>query len=122
MTMPIVEYFADPSNGRRGLGASIRLDSGDRYIVNLSRYSVRVKARSALFGPVLYKEKDPYKIARTAAALIALFPDNLLPAGFTNPALIAFANAIMHCATGEEVSVLCNEAISRATERGLLSK
>jgi hypothetical protein len=120
--MPAVVYFADPSNRRPGRGATIRLDSGELCIVSLARTGVWVKARSGLFGPVLYKEKDLYKAARTGIALMALFPDSLLPPGFTDPVLIAFANAIMHCSTCGEVSVLCNEAVSRATKRGFLSE
>lgn len=113
--MPKVLYFSDPSNKRPGVGATIRLDSGEPCIVSIAQSSVRVKkTRLGFFGTLLYQEKDVYKTASTARALSFIYPKNLLPPGFTNPILRVFANAIMHCSTCAEVSVVLNEAVTRS--------
>jgi hypothetical protein len=72
------------------------------------------KTRLGFFGAVLYEEKVVYKAAMTAKALSFLYPKSLLPSGFINPILRAFANAIMHCSTCAEVSIVLNEAVARA--------
>jgi hypothetical protein len=111
--MPTLLYFADSPAG--GCGATIRLDSGEPCLLSVAQSSVFVrKSRFGIFGPVLYRERVIYNSAKTAQALASLFPDNLLPAGFKNPVLRAFANAIMHCASCAEVTVTLNEAIARA--------
>jgi hypothetical protein len=60
-----------------------------------------------------------YRVALTGMALGSLYPDSLLPDGFTDPVLSAFANAILHCSTAPEVSVVFNEAILEAEKLGL---
>jgi TPR repeat protein len=112
--MPKVIYFADPSNRHPGLGATIRLDSGEPCLISIAQGGVRVrKSRHGWLGPVLYDEKVVYKAASTAQALSLLFPDSLLPSGFTNPVLSSFANAVLHCSTCAEVAIVLNEAIPR---------
>jgi hypothetical protein len=119
--VPKVLYFSDPSNKRPGLGATIRLDSGEPCIVSIAQSGVRVKkTRLGFFGAVLYEEKVVYKAALTAKALSFLYPNNLLPPGFTNPVLRAFANAIMHCSTCAEVSIILNEAVARAERQAVI--
>lgn len=79
---------------------------------------VRVKkSRTGLFGQTLYNVRDAHKTAATARALTYLYPNSQLPAGFTDPMLCAFANAILHCATCSEVAVVLNEAVSRADKQ-----
>jgi hypothetical protein len=109
MMVPKLLYFAD--GGRRGLGATIRLDSGEPCLISCAQTGVRVKkTRYGFLGPILFEEKSAYRAARTAMTLDDQFPDSLLPPGFTNPVLKAFANAILHCATCAEVTVILNEA------------
>jgi len=113
--MPKVLYFSDPSNGRPGLGATIQLDSGEPCLMSISPGWVRVKkSRTGLFGPTLYNVRDVQETYETAKALALLFPDSLLPAGFTDPMLSAFANAILHCATCNDVAITLNGAIREA--------
>jgi hypothetical protein len=57
------------------------------------------------------------KTYETAKSLALLFPDNLLPPGFTDPVLTAFANAILHCATSGEVAIMLNGAIEKADSK-----
>jgi hypothetical protein len=110
--MPTLLHFADPSNRRPGLGATIRLDSGELCSLSIARIGAIVRrSRFGFFGPVLYQEKNLYQVAATAAALTDRFPDNLLPAGFTDPVLSAFANAIFHCSTCAQVSIILNGAL-----------
>lgn len=110
--MPKVLYFSDPSNKRPGIGATIRLDSGEPCLISVAKNWVRVrKSRLGFLGPLLYDEKDA---AETANALALLFPDDLLPPGFTNPILRAFANAVLHCSTCAEAAVALNEAVAKA--------
>jgi hypothetical protein len=116
--MPKVLFFSDPSNGRPGLGATIRLDSGEPCLMSISPGWVRVKkSRTGLFGPTLYNVRDVQKTYETAKALALLFPDSLLPPGFTDPVLSAFANAILHCATCSEVAIILNGAIEEADRK-----
>jgi hypothetical protein len=37
LDMPKVLYFADPSNGRSGLGATIQLDSGEPCLISIAQ-------------------------------------------------------------------------------------
>lgn len=116
--MPKVLFFSDPSNGRPGLGATIQLDSGEPCLMSISPGWVRVKkSRTGLFGSTLYNVRNAHKTAETARALIYLYPNSQLPAGFTDPILCAFANAILHCATCSEVAVVLNEAVARADKQ-----
>jgi len=79
---------------------------------------VRVKkSRTGLFGPTLYNVRDVQKTYETAEALALLFPDSLLPPGFTDPVLSAFANAILHCANCGEVAIILNGAIEQAESK-----
>ncbi len=116
--MPKVLFFSDPSNGRPGLGATIRLDSGEPCYMSIAPGWIRVKkSRFGLFGPTLYNVRDVRKTYETAKALALLFPDSLLPPGFTDPVLSAFANAILHCPTCDEVAFVLGEAIARADSK-----
>jgi hypothetical protein len=113
-SMPTLLHFADSSDHRWGLGATIRLDSGEPCLLSIAQSGVRVKkSRLGFFGPVLYNEKSTYQAALTANALSLLFPDSLLSPGFRNPVLCAFTNAILHCSTCAEVAITLNEAIAR---------
>jgi hypothetical protein len=116
--MGTVLFFSDPSNGRPGLGATIRLDSGEPCLMSIAPGWVRVKrSRMGLFGRTLYNVRNVQKTAETAKALTYLYPDSLLPTGFTDPTLCAFANAILHCATCNDVATVLNEAVTRADEQ-----
>jgi hypothetical protein len=111
--VPKVIYFADVSNGRPGRGATIRLDSGESCLISVAQTGVRVKkSRFGFIGAVLYNEKNVYKAAATAKALSERFPNSLLPPGFSDPVLSAFANAVLHCSTCAEVAVTLNEALN----------
>ncbi len=82
---------------------------------NIAPGWVRVKqSRTGLFGRTLYNVRNVHKTAETAKALTYLYPDSLLPPGFTDPTLCAFANAILHCATCSGVAIVLNEAVARA--------
>jgi hypothetical protein len=117
--MPKVLFFAEPSNGRPGLGATIRLDSGEPCLISIAQTGVRVKkTRFGFLGPVLYNEENVYRAAATARALSERFPNNLLPAEFSNPVLRAFANAVLHCSTCAEVAVTLNEALGAVQSMG----
>ena len=99
----------------RGRGITDRFDNSEPCTLSIARASVRVrKSRYGLFGATLYEEKVVYKSARTALALAYLYRDYLLPPGFNDPVLRAFANAIMHCGSCSEVSAVLNEAVARA--------
>jgi hypothetical protein len=121
--MPKVLFFSDPSNGRpprafRALGATIRLDSGEPCSMSIAPGWVWVKkSRFGLFGRTLYNVRNVHKTAETAKSLTYLYPDSLLPTGFTDPTLCAFANAILHCATCNDVATVLNEAVTRADEQ-----
>jgi hypothetical protein len=116
--MAQVLFFSDPSNGRPGLGATIRLDSGEPCLMSIAPGWVRVKkSRTGLFGPTIYNERNGPKTSKTAKALTFLYPNSLLPPGFTDPVLCAFANAILHCSTCGEVATVLNKAIVRADIR-----
>ena len=63
----------------------------------------------SFFGATLYREKNVYKAAKTAAALDSLFPRRAVPVDFRNPVLAAFTNAVWHCSSAAEVAVKLNE-------------
>lgn len=112
--MPKVLFFSDPSNGRPGLGATIRLDSGEPCMISIAADWVRVKkTRWGLWGQLLFAAKDARVSKHTAVNLRNQFPNNLLPPGFTDRLLIAFANAVMHCKTADEVARVLNDARKR---------
>jgi hypothetical protein len=116
--MSKVLLFSDPSNGRPGLGATILLDSGEPCVMSVAPGWVRVKqSRTGLFGRTLYNVRNVRKTAETAKALTYLYPNSLLPTGFTDPTLCAFANAILHCVTCNDVATVLNEAVTRADEQ-----
>lgn len=108
--MPRLLHFADPSKRRPGRGATIRLDSGEPCTISIARSGVRVKKSrfGVYFGPLLYNEGNLHKVALTAEALSRQFPTSLLPPGFTDPVLRAFANAIFHCSSCAEVAITLN--------------
>jgi hypothetical protein len=119
--VPTIIYFADPSNGRPGRGATIRLDGGEPCLISIAQTGVRVKkSRYGWFGPILYNERNVYKAASTAMALSFLYRENQLPAGFTDPVLRSFTNAVLHCSTCAEVAVILNEAVVKAKAQGLM--
>ena len=64
----------------------------------------------SILGATLYNEKNLYLAAKTAATLDTIFPDKIPALKFRNPVLSAFANAIWHCSSAAEVSIVCNEA------------
>jgi hypothetical protein len=68
---------------------------------------------SRVMWTTLYRERNHIKVATVALALQDEFPDILLPAGFTEFKLIAFANAVLHCRTCAEVSTTLNKAAAR---------
>ncbi len=109
-------YSSDSRTGGRGI--TVRFENGEPYILSIAQSGVRVrKTRDGFFGPTLYEEKVVYNSARTALALAYLYQDYLLPPGFNDPVLRAFANAIMHCGNCSEVSAVLNEAVARAEKR-----
>jgi hypothetical protein len=59
-------------------------------------------------GPTLYNEKNVYKNAQATQALSLMFPEPTHPLSFKNPVLTAFANAIWHCSSASEVSIVLN--------------
>jgi hypothetical protein len=55
--------------------------------------------------------------AQRTGALAYLFPERLFPNGITNLNLRAFFNAILHCRSAVEVSVILNEAVQLAEKK-----
>jgi hypothetical protein len=114
--MATVLHFADSRAG--GCGATIKLPSGDPCFLSIARSSVLVKkSRFGFMGSILYRESNVYKSARTAMALAYLFPEDKTPAGITNPILRSFFNALLHCDSPAEISILLNEAVQRAERK-----
>lgn len=113
--MATVLYFADPSNGRPGRGATIRLDSGEACTVSFAPDGIRMKAsRFGWFGRTIFRERNPHRVRLLAIVLECRFPSCVLPDGFTDPILRAFANAIMHCANCSGVATTVTEAVAEA--------
>ena len=101
----------------KGVGATVRLPSGEPCFLSIAQSSVLVKkSRFGFLGSVLYREPDPYKSARTAMALAYLYPDDKTPADITNPILRSFFNTLLHCENAAEVCVTLNEAVRRAEQ------
>jgi len=107
-----------------GCGATIKLDSKEVVVISIAQTGVLVRSivvgkglirffLSSFFGPKLYDENNVYKNARAAQSLSIIFPQqaNL---SFKNPVLTAFANAVWHCSTAAEVSILLSETLANA--------
>jgi hypothetical protein len=98
----------------------IELDSKEFCIVSIAEVGVVVRAYRAggyftqlvgsFVGPVLYREKDFYAAAKTAAVLATRFPEQDASLAFRNPVLRAFANAVWHCSNAPEVMLALNDA------------
>ena len=114
--MATIRHFAD--SRAKGVGATVRLPSGEPCFLSIAQSSVLVKkSRFGFLGSVLYREPDPYKSARTAMALAYLYPDDKTPANITtNTVLRSFFNALLHCENAAEVCVTLNEAVRRAEQ------
>jgi hypothetical protein len=113
------------SSETMGCGATIKLDNGEVVWVSIARVGVLVRHwgmsggffktfLNSIVGATLYNEKNVYKGAQTAMALRLEFPDRApeLPR-FKNPALSSFANAIWHCKSAAQVSIVFNEAAAK---------
>jgi hypothetical protein len=107
-----------------GCGATIELESEDICMISIAQSGVLVRSYrkglfgalfGSFFGPVLYNEKNVYKAAQTAMALRSLFPNQNPTLIFLNSILSAFANAVWHCSSAAEVSIVLNEAIAKAS-------
>jgi TPR repeat protein len=112
------------SSETAGCGATIELDNKDVVFVSIAQTGVLVRLinirgglikniMSNLFGPTLYNEKNVFKNAKTAEALSTIFPEETSFLSFKNPVLTAFANAIWHCSSAAEVSIVLNDTIAR---------
>lgn len=101
-----------------GCGATLELGSKETCLVSVAQTGVLVKGYRgrfgrfmiSFFGATLYRERNVYNAANTAAALDALFPQRAVPVAFRNPVLAAFTNAVWHCSSAAEVAVKLNEA------------
>jgi hypothetical protein len=103
-----------------GNRATIELDSKEVCIVTVVESGVVVRAYRAhgflarlvgpFIGPVLYREKDIYAAAKTAAVLAARFPEQNEVLAYRNPVLRALANAVWHCSNAAEVMLALNDA------------
>ena len=112
------------SSETAGCGATIELDNKEVVFVSIAQTGVLVRLwnmrgglikslMSNWFGQNLYNEKNVYKNAKTSKALSIMFPEQTPSLYFKNPVLTAFANAIWHCSSAAEVSIVLNEAIGR---------
>ena len=79
LTMPKLVY----SSEKLGCGATIELDSGDTCMISVAQSEVLVRsykkgllggASGSFFGPILYKEHNVFRAAKTAAALHSRVP------------------------------------------------
>jgi hypothetical protein len=103
------------SDGKHTCYANVQLDSGDPCYISVAQTGVIVKkSRIGLFGAALYKESVVYKAAMTAKALDHLYPNSRTPPGLNNPVLKAFTNAVLHCSSPTEVTLVLNQAIDTA--------
>jgi hypothetical protein len=112
------------SSEAAGCGATIELDNGEVVYVSIAQTGVLVRLWnmkggliksiiSNFLGPKLYNESVVYKNAEAARALSLAFPDEIPSLNFRNPVLAAFANAIWHCSSAAEVSIILNEAATK---------
>lgn len=110
-----------------GCGATIKLDSGEVVYVSIAKVGVLVRhvdatggffktVMSNFFGAKLYSESSVYKNAQTSHALMLMFPDQSPELRFKNPVLSTFSNAIWHCGSAAEVTIVLNEAASKISE------
>jgi hypothetical protein len=113
------------SSETAGCGATIELDNTEVVFVSIAQTGVLVRLIdlkggliktlvSNWFGPTLYNEKNVFKNAEAAQALSIMFPEEAPSLSFKNPVLTAFANAIWHCSSAAEVSIVLNEALAKA--------
>ncbi|MGP0059165.1 MAG: hypothetical protein ACLPID_07755 [Beijerinckiaceae bacterium] len=106
-----------------GCGATIELDSTEICIISVAQSGVLVRSHKkqsqkwilgrllgSFYGSKIYNQTDVYKAAKTALALADLYPEPNASLVFQNPVLSAFANAVWHCSSAAEVSVVLNEA------------
>src|SRR3954453_11873666 len=110
-----------------GCGATIELDNKEVIILSIAQTGILVRRSdmqagfikrilSSFFGPKLYNEQIVYKNARTARALSVMFPQETSALNFHNPFLGVFANAIWHCSSAAQVSIILNGACCQAPE------
>jgi len=98
--------------------SSLRMDNGDPCFISVAQTGVRVKkSKSGMFGPILFDNKNVYESANYAKALCYLYPENMLPTGFTNNVLMAFTNSVFHCSQIAEVTIALNESIINAEKK-----
>lgn len=110
--MSSMRSFQD--NGRTCF-ANLRMDDGAPCFISVARSGVLVKkSKTGLTGAKLYNETDISRVAKTTMALLNLYPDQRAPAGITNPVLMAFVNAALHCSDLAQVTRVFNQAISDA--------
>jgi hypothetical protein len=103
---------------REGRWATIRTDNGDPCRVIISRSGISVKKSSGrFFGSVLYKEKNIYKVAKTAQILRLLYTNNLTPPGIRNWLLKSFVNIFLHCSALTEAITILKEISDCIEER-----
>ena len=116
------------SSETAGCGATIKLDNTDVVFVSIAQTGVLVRLinlkggvikslMSNWLGPTLYNERNVFKNAEVAQALSTQFPEIMPFLSFKNPVLTAFANAIWHCSSAAEVSIVLNEALAAPRSR-----
>ncbi len=122
--MPILLQWSE----RTGCGATIKLDNGDVVYVSIAAARVSVRqwdlsglfsaVTSRFFGPKLFRQSNAAKNERTAKALRFMFPQRTpaLPR-FNDPLLAAFANAVWHCGSAEQVRAVLGEAAAKSAEQ-----
>ena len=99
-----------------GCYANIRMDNGDPCFIGVAQTGVLVKkSKLGWLGAKLYDEKLVYNAAKTAQALAKMYPEKLTPEDMTNPVLDAFTNAVLHCSTLAEATIVINEASENVT-------
>jgi hypothetical protein len=118
--MPELQHMAD-ADGKGlqgwGVGATIRLDNGDVCVLSLAATSVLVrKRRSAFSSETLYWEKDRSTIFRAVLALRVLYPTIAFPGKTKDRRLVAFANAIWHCDSAQQVASALKGANAKVTD------
>jgi hypothetical protein len=107
-----------------GCGATIKLDNGDVVYVSVAGSTVSVRQWdlrdvfttliSQLLGRKLYRVRGSAKNERAAASLEQMYPEQAaaLPQ-FYEPLLAAFANAVWHCGSADEVRDVLREAAAK---------
>ena len=106
------------SSEKVGCGATIELDNGDTCMISVAQAGVLVRlykkgfwsgVLGSFWGPILYNEKNVYRAAKTAAALVSKYP-TVASLNFRNPVLTAFASAVWSCSSAAEAAIVLNEA------------